>query len=397
MTGKSLRLRDTELERNGNRRVVFLTAMLPHYRVAFHEGVRSRLASSGIQYEVIFGQPNQDGAFKADAVSLAWGHEIVNRYFDLGGFSVVWQPALGKVWASDLVVIGQENRLLVNYVVQSLRSWCRPKVAFWGHGRNFQADPRATVTARWKRFWATKVDWWFTYTNGTGKIIESYGFPPQRITVFHNTIDTSEIRRLASEIDQVRLDEVRQTLGVNSKHVGIYVGGIYDHKRIDFLLKAAEQVRRNVPDFVLIVVGSGAERDRIETAASQYSWIKYVGPLFGRSKVEMLRLAKVFMMPGLVGLAILDCAAIGLPIVTTAFPYHSPEIEYLQSGRNGLVVKDWLDEKAYAEAVISVLNDDAMHSKLAHGSREIGTAYTMGRMVQSFSDGVIAALSAPKY
>ena len=176
----------------------------------------------------------------------------------------------------------------------------------------------------------------------------------------------------------------------------MYVGGLYDHKRIDFLIDSAKEVQRYAPDFILIVVGSGVDRHRVEAAASRHSWIRYLGPLFGTEKVEILRLGRVFMMPGLVGLAILDCAAAGLPIVTTAYPYHSPEIAYLEPGRNGLIIEDWQNPVAYARGVISVLQDDAFRAQLAQGAAEIAAVNTMERMVQCFCDGIFAALSAPK-
>jgi glycosyltransferase involved in cell wall biosynthesis len=377
--------------------VVFLTAILPQYRLPFHEGVRKRLAASQIQYDVIFGQPSADEEAKGGLANLSWGKKIVNHRVGIGRISAIWQPALRDIWASDLVVIGQENRLLVNYVIQSLRRVCRPRVAFWGHGRNFQAAAETGYAERWKRLWATRCDWWFAYTESTRKIVEAYGFPTDRITVFYNAVDTSEIRRLASEIDGPRLEALRRRLSIETNHIGVYVGGIYEQKRIGFLLEAAQVVRHRIPDFVLIVVGAGVDRNEVEAAARQHSWIRYLGPLFGAEKVEILRLGRVFMMPGLVGLAILDCGAAALPIVTTAYPYHSPEIAYLEPGGNGLMVEDWKDPVAYAKAVVSVLEDDALQTKLAAGAAEIGAAYSIERMVECFSDGLSRAVSLPKY
>jgi glycosyltransferase involved in cell wall biosynthesis len=377
-------------------RVVFLTAVLPQYRIPFHEGVRARLAESGIQYDVTFGQPDAAVAAKGDTEILSWGKQVANRHLKVGRFSAVWQPALRDIWASDLAVVGQESRLLINYIAQSLRGFYRPKVALWGHGRNFQADPGLGFAERWKRAWATQADWWFAYTEATRRIVEGYGFPSERITVVHNTVDTSETRRLALGLSASRLDVLRRHLEIKTNNVGVYVGGLYDHKRIDFLVDAAKEIRRDVSDFILIVVGSGVDRRRIEAAASRYSWIRYLGPLFGLEKIEILRLGRVFMMPGLVGLAILDCAAAGLPIVTTAYPYHSPEIAYLEPGRNGLMIEDWQDPVAYARGVVSVLRDDVLHAHLAQSANEIATVYTMERMVHCFCEGIFAALSAPK-
>jgi glycosyltransferase involved in cell wall biosynthesis len=377
-------------------RVAFLTKVLTQYRVPFHEAVRVRLQASGIEYGLIFGQPDQDEAAKSDFASVSWGRRIVNKHIGVGRISAIWQPALRDLWSCDLAVIGQENRLLINYVVQTLRNFRRPKIALWGHGRNFQAKPGVGPAARWKRFWATRCHWWFAYTEETRLLIESYGFPPEHITVFHNAIDTSEIRNIATQIGDAELAVLRARLGLATDQVAVYVGGIYAHKRVDFLIEAAIEIRRRVPDFVLLIVGSGSDRPYVEAAAARYPWIRFLGPLFGRDKVAILRLGRVFVIPGAVGLAVLDCAAAGIPIVTTAYPYHGPEIAYLHPGRNGLIVENWRSPMDYANAVVSVLRDNELRQQLVVGARDIGRLYTIERMVRCFTDGVEAALAAPK-
>jgi hypothetical protein len=39
-------------------------------------------------------------------------------------------------------------------------------------------------------------------------------------------------------------------------------------------------------------------------------------------------------MPGRVGLVAVDALALGLPVLTTHFPFHAPELEYLVEGRS---------------------------------------------------------------
>jgi glycosyltransferase involved in cell wall biosynthesis len=377
-------------------RVVYLDTALFQYTAPFLEGVRTKLAAAGVEFEAIFGQPTQNETVRGDGASLAWERRIANRYIEAGPISAVWQPALKELWSCDLAIVVQENRRLVNYLAQALGPFRPSRLAFWGHGRNFQAVSSATLAERWKRLWATRCDWWFTYTNETRKLIESYGFPPERITVFHNAIDTSDLRRWADEISADELDSLRRELGIATENVAVYIGGLYDLKRISFLIEAAEEVRRRVPDFALVVVGGGVDRPLVEAAAAAHSWIRYLGPRFGRNKVAILRLGRAFVMPGAVGLAVLDGSAVGVPMITTAYPFHGPEASYLESGENGLIVEDWQNAGAYADAVTSVFRDHPLQAKLAAGARKMAETYTIERMVQSFSDGVLAALSAPK-
>jgi glycosyltransferase involved in cell wall biosynthesis len=179
-----------------------------------------------------------------------------------------------------------------------------------------------------------------------------------------------------------------------SPHVAVYVGGIYEHKRIPFLLAAADEIRELIPDFHLVVIGAGAQAQLVKDAAARHDWIHYMGPKFGDEKTELVRLAKAFLMPGLVGLAVLDAFAYGTPMVTTDLPYHSPEIDYLEDGVNGVIVRDSDDPAAYAKAVTRVLTDDAYRAQMQAGGQAAMATYTIENMAERFASGVVKALGS---
>jgi glycosyltransferase involved in cell wall biosynthesis len=344
---------------------------------------------------LVHGQPSSGEEKKQNCGTLPWAEVIENRYFRIAGTEFVWQPVLREAIRSDLVVATQENRILVNYVLQTVPRFLRPKFAFWGHGRNFQASAPEGLAQRWKRKWATKCDWWFAYTDQTRRIVEGYGFPSERITVFNNAIDTGDIGTQWRAIGAEELLDLKKRLEITSDQVAIFVGGLYHLKRLPFLIAAAEIVQRAVPEFILLIVGGGEEQQVAEAAAAKYSFIRYLGPRFGREKVALLKLAKIFVMPGLVGLSILDSAAAGLPVLTTRYPFHSPEICYLEPGRNGLIVEDWQSPSAFAQAMVSVLTDDEYQSRLVQGAKSTAETYTIEGMADRFCDGVRAALATP--
>jgi glycosyltransferase involved in cell wall biosynthesis len=373
-------------------RVVFITTILPKYRIPFHEAVRVRLAEAGIQYQLVYGQPDASEEAKNHCGEIPWATVASNRYIPVGNVLLVWQPVLKQAMNSDLVIATQENRLLLNYVIQLMPERYRPKFALWGHGKNFQSTKSMGVAAQWKRFWTTRCDWWFAYTDQTRKIVEGYGFPSEKITVFNNCIDTREVRAYAEQISNDDLLKMKRKLNIFSSEIGIYVGGLYPHKRLGFLVDSAIEVQREVPSFVLLIVGGGVDRPIAEKAASQYPFIQYLGPKFGREKVALLKLANVFLMPGLVGLSVLDSAAAGLPIVTSSYPYHSPEICYVEPGRNGLIVEHWRDPKEFARATVSLLKNDKLRKMLSTGASATSELYTIDRMVDNFCDGVRRAV-----
>jgi glycosyltransferase involved in cell wall biosynthesis len=98
-----------------------------------------------------------------------------------------------------------------------------------------------------------------------------------------------------------------------------------------------------------------------------------LGPKFGAEKTLYVSLGKVWLMPGLVGLGVLDSFAYETPMVTTQLPYHSPEIDYLQDGVNGVIVRDSDNPQAYADAVHRVLSDLQYRDTLIQGAASPAT------------------------
>lgn len=372
--------------------VSFVTRILTHYRVPFHEMARDFLAEQDIRYRLFYGQPNSHEAEKSDLAHIDWAEKTHNYSF--GGFEkLVWQPVITKVRHDDLVVIGQENQLLVNYPILALSGLNHSKVAFFGHGRNFQSRNRRSVSERWKAFWATKPDWWFGYTDETRRHIETLGFPSDRITVFNNAIDTRSLAKDAASVNMNDLSSLRTELGLQGGNIAIFVGGVYAEKRVEFLVEAAEIVRAKMTDFELVVVGGGVDLPKLRALAADKPWIKIAGPRFGVQKAALMQMAKLFLMPGLVGLAVLDAGTMGLPIVTTRYPWHSPEIAYLKDGVNGIIVAEWENEVAYAKAVMELLVDEGRWLAMSAAARMMASERTIEDMARRFSDGVLKALA----
>lgn len=372
-------------------RVIYAFPTAHRFRAPFHEHLRRLLKEKHITYEYICAS-NRENESKFDTVLMPWFIDIPQRVLSLRGKSVVWHPIFREFLKSDLTILQQENRLLANYVLQIAAPLMGKKVAFFGHGKNFQAQSKDSLAERWKRFWARRVYWWFTYTDGCAKLIESYGFDRSRITVFNNSIDLSAIKAEKAALDPARTEALRAELVQGSRNVGVYVGGIYSEKRIPFLLEAARHTRELCPDFHLIVIGAGKEAHLIEEAARTDGWIHYMGPRFGMDKTELVSLAKVWLMPGLVGLAVLDSFVYETPIITTDISFHSPEIDYVQDGVNGMIVHDYNDHLAYAKAVQLILTDDDKRQRLIEGARESVNLYSVENMAKLFADGVEMAI-----
>lgn len=376
-----------------NPRVTIIYKYIPQYRKEFFEILREELNRSSVELTVIYGQPGKEDSQKGDSVDLSWGIKVRNNIFNIGRKELYWQPVVSLLKESDLVVVEQASKLLINYYLILLNLFGLKRVAFWGHGKNFQTSSQNKIAELVKRIVSTKVHWWFAYTEKSAEILSTLGFPQSRVTVVQNAIDTQELVRMSQETTSAQLLEIRCQLKITSEHVGLYVGGMYKEKNLDFLLSACELIHNEVPDFQMVFIGSGIEAIKIQNQAKLHSWIKYIGPKFKRELVPYFQISKVFLMPGLVGLAILDCFALGVPLITTQHENHSPEIDYLQNGVNGIIVADSANLQEYANTVIDLLNDEVKRLRLVKGCKESASKYTIEQMVDNFAQGVLKAIA----
>lgn len=372
--------------------VCFVTLVLSQYRIPFHERVRALLSAQGIDYRLIFSDPVGDAAAKGDTSRLDWAWRVPVRTFDIAGQRLFWQSAGPHLADADLTIVSQENKLLLNYWLQARSLFGRQKVAFFGHGRSSASSRFPRIARLLKRLLVTRVDWWFAYTPGVADLLTGYGYPTDRITINYNSIDTEALDQDLATLGDGDISAFRATHGLGTGRIGLYVGSLYADKRIDFLIEAARRIRQKVPDFQLVVVGSGPQAGIVEAAARAHDFIHATGPLFGRDKAMALKAAHACLLPGAVGLAVLDTFVAGCPLVTTDAPGHGPEIDYLQDGINGVCVRDAASVAAYADAVARVMTDDLWRDQLSAGARRAAGTYTIENMAQHFSSGVVRAL-----
>ncbi len=383
----------TKVERpSGNRRVLIVQTYCPQYRKPFFEGLRNRLALHGVHLDLAHGDPIGGAADKSDAVQLPWAKRISNRRIGIGRRHLVYQPIARLARTYDLVIVEQANKLLVNPLIMIMGKLGLTRMAFWGHGKDFQGydSPAARAFKRWQ---IPHVHWWFAYNAKSAEVVRSAGFPDERITRVMNTIDNED---LAQELNKVTAEEIEQQksrLGLKGINTCIYVGGMNEKKRVPFLLEACERIRQAVPDFEIVFLGSGPDRPLIDAFAARYDWAVSCGATFGHEKAVLLKFSKLLLIPGAVGLVIIDAFLARVPIVTTDDSSHGPEIDYLIDGVNGEMVSPPDDANKYAAAVAEILNDDARLDCLRQCCGATAPDLTLDKMIQRYADGVLAALN----
>lgn len=375
-----------------NTQVLIIQEVMKHYRVPFYEKLHTLLSNESIQLRVAYSPPYGSHLQKADNSDLppSFGGLII-PITPLFHSKLVYQHALSLILESDLIIVEQANKHLINYILMLLSLFKIKRFAFWGHGRNFQVC-NLNLKERVKQKLITTPDWWFAYTTETADYVSHHQFPASRITTVENSIDISEFQKNLANIDQLSINAFRAKLNIpNQGQIGLYCGAMYSEKELPFLLQSLLLIRQKTPDFSFIFTGAGPDQHLIEEFCQQHTWAHYVGPVFGEQKALCFACADMVLNPGLVGLGVLDAFAAGIPMITTEYPKHSPEIAYLENRHNGIITP--FDINAYANDICELLSQPGLIQQLGDNAKESAKHYSIENMAKNFADGIIKALA----
>jgi len=369
-------------------RVAIIQPSVPHYRVPLFERLIAAAAERGIHIDVFRGEAPSEYRERDDAGDAPFVRLLGTRELSIRG-STVFYKSVSSIRGDDydLVIIEHAVRHLEAY--ELLTRLGGRRVAFWGHGRTYTKDvsPRHETFKYWL---ARRATWFFGYTDRGIDAVVEHGFPRNRTTVLRNTIDTHALSADLATISDAEVVEFSRQHDLRGT-TAIYLGGLDTYKRISFLLDSAVIAHETSPDFRLLIAGNGSDRAFVEEFVTRNPWANYLGNVQGRDKARALKASQVVSIPGAIGLVALDSMVAGTPIVTTDFPYHGPEFDYLAIGTTAVATSN--DLQAYAAGLIDLLTDHPQLERMREQCQIEARKYTIDSMVCNFLTGIESALS----
>jgi glycosyltransferase involved in cell wall biosynthesis len=373
--------------------VAVIHPWMPQYRVPFFLAAKTQLAAAGCALNILYGDAPPGSASRGDAVAPTWAKELPTQRLRLGSRTLLHHSARQEVSSASLVIVEHAIRNIETYPMLMTQRLHKRRVAFWGHGKGFtKAD--TGIEGRMKDSLLRAGSWYFSYTNAGAKKAVEAGFPAERITVVQNTIDTAA---LTLDVERARgsgdVRRFKARYGLATSRTALYMGALDKSKRLEFLVAVGDHLIRRFTDFKLLIVGDGPMAPQVHALCSGRPWLIYLGAAFGGEKATYAAAADALLMPGRVGLVAVDSFALGVPIVTTDWPYHAPEFEYLESNRNALITVD--TETAFEQGVADLMSAPDRLKALQQGCAASAAQYSMANMVSRFSSGVLQAVGRP--
>lgn len=151
------------------------------------------------------------------------------------------------------------------------------------------------------------------------KYLRHYGVKSARIIPVQMTVDVSGMQRYAETLTDKDRQRVREVYGINKNDVVfLFVGRLIVHKGIIDLILAFSRIKNQ--NVILLFVGDGELRQKIEKAAKADEKISYAGRLSGKELVETYYAADVLVLPSYFepwGLVVNEAMAMGRPVIVS--------------------------------------------------------------------------------
>lgn len=233
---------------------------------------------------------------------------------------------------------------------------------------------RTNAFSRWKH---RQVRAFLCASEAIREMLIGQGIEPERAVTVHEGIDLAHVAAAprANVHEAYWLPHQAPLAGA--------VGALVGHKGHRYLIDAAAQVVRAVPDARFVILGDGELRGALERQIADRGLEKHV--ILGGFRPDVLSLLKgfdLFVMPSVtegLGTSLLDAMACEKPIVASRVG-GIPEV--VADGQTGLLVPP-KDADLLAEAIVRVLKDRSLAASLAAaGAARVREQFSVERMVE---------------
>jgi phosphatidyl-myo-inositol dimannoside synthase len=363
-------------------RLLILTPDFPPARGGI-QVVVERLAAGMDGFETLVLAPDGPGAGAYDAASALRVQRVAGGARLRGGRSALLNAAALRTAASFRPALTLSAHIVASPAAAAIRRMLGARTAQYFHAEEIGAKPRLA------EFAARHCDLAIAVSSYTAELVVATGARPARLRVIANGADVPD--------DATPLPTQRPTILTIARIEERYKGH-------DAMVRALALVLAKVPDAQWVVIGDGSLRTSIEALARGYGIdgsISFLGAVSDEERDAWLRRARLLAMPSRLpagpfagegfGIVYLEAGAYGKPVLAGNV---GGALDAVLDGETGLLV-DPLDPLAIAEAITSLLRDDALARRLGEAGRRRAEQHTWPSVAARVQRELLELLDAP--
>ncbi|MDT8860610.1 glycosyltransferase family 4 protein [Alkalihalobacillus sp. MEB130] len=243
-----------------------------------------------------------------------------------------------------------------------------------------------------------QLDKIITISDYIGKTISDL-FPQaaSKLKTIYSGVDINRFAPPHSKKAREMRQEIRQEYGLEGKKIILFAGRLSKNKGADILVQAMPELAKKHPDIALIIVGS-----KWFSVNEVSDYVAYVRALASKLPIPVVNTgfvapteiqkwfaaADVFVCPSQwqepLARVHYEAMASGLPVITTA---RGGNPEVITPNKNGFVVEQPEDPRAFADLIAPLLSNSNLSKKLGQNGRKlVEEKFTWDRVISDILD-----------
>ena len=369
--------------------ILLFQRLIPHYRVPLFKKLNEEL---GI---VVCHSKAKRGTSLQEQQELGFPNEVLPRmYFGKSPTAMLQRicPALRK-YKPEVVITEFSLSYVTFWCLLFFRLFFKYKLVIWTHGVKSKEMLKPFNSRQSKiQLWVyNKADAVILYSQKRMDLLAQHVNNPEKLFLANNTLDTDKLNEIYKQLQAKGKDTIKEELAFQQKQNLVFIGRLEPAKRLDLLLNAFTSLD-NKFDVALHIIGSGPEEEMVNAFSKEHKHIFYHGPIHDLNlSSSYLFASDLMVMPGYVGLSVVHAMSMGCPILTCEQglegPFHSPEVEYINNGVNGLFCDDSVE--GLKEVMTDLLNKlEKLTGMSAEARKTIKEEASLNLFVKGFEGAV---------
>lgn len=179
-----------------------------------------------------------------------------------------------------------------------------------------------------------------------------------------------------------KIECFKEKYNLINKKIILYVGALEKRKNVDLLINSFVNIGK--PDYSLLIIGDGPEKDNLKKIANDN--VIFLGRVV--RDVEMyFNMCDIFVLPGQGGLGINQAIAFGKPIICTKCD--GTEVDLVNG--NGYIINPMIVDNL-SNAILTILEDEKLCDDMGKVSRGIDKKVNAKSMIENIKKCILYSI-----
>jgi len=220
------------------------------------------------------------------------------------------------------------------------------------------------------------------------------GADEKKIFTAANTVDVDHFRRV-SRLTTKDTWEIKQSLGIKTRKVILYVGRLIEKKGVEYLIEGYSKLRREYHDVSLLILGYGHKKQELRKLCQSQNipGVYFVNHVEMDEMPRFYGIADLFVLPSrrdIWGLVLNEAMACGLPVITTKKVGAS--VDLVREGVNGWIVAEENPAELYG-AIRKIVTNSSLRQKMGQESSRIIRRFSIDNAANGFLSAIEYVMS----